>query len=130
MPFACGYCPTSSPDFKETISHLIIHHDREIKIEIMLRTLNFKIVPEMCHEQGRVISINDRMETIHVSKPNKVSKDNPLKKSLKQQVEHHNIQIMDSLGEKPGPKCSSITVEEHDDNLPLLSKCCQTLFRL
>ena len=45
----------------------------------------------------------------------------PLKKnSLKQQVEHHNIQIMDSLGENPGPKCSSITVEEHDENLPLL----------
>ena len=35
----------------------------------------------------------------------------PLKNSLKQQVEHHNIQIMDSLGENPGPKCSSITVE-------------------
>ena len=33
-------------------------------------------------------------------------------------------------GEKPGEKCSSITVEEHDENLPLLSKCCQTLFRL
>ena len=54
----------------------------EIKIEIMLRTLNFKIVPEMCHEQGRVISINDRTETIHVSKPNKVSKDSPFKKKL------------------------------------------------
>ena len=42
----------SSADFKETISHLIIeHHDREIKIKRMLRTLNFKIVPEMCREQ-------------------------------------------------------------------------------
>ena len=81
MPFTCGYCPTSSPDFKETISHLITdHHDREIKIEIRLLILNFKIVPEMCHEQGRVISINDRTETIHVSKPNKVSKDSSFKK--------------------------------------------------
>ena len=46
----------------------------------------------------------------------------PFKNSLKQQVEHHKIQIMDSLGENPGPKCSSITVEEHDENLPFLSK--------
>ena len=57
MPFTCGYCPTSSSDFKETISHLITdHHDREIKIKRMLRALNFKIVPEMCHEQGRDIN--------------------------------------------------------------------------
>ena len=55
----------------------------------------------------------------------------PFKKtSLKQQVEHHKIQIMESLGENSGPKCSSITVEEHDENLPFLSKCCQTLFTL
>ena len=87
-----------SADFK-TISHLIAdHHDREIKIKRMLRALNFKIVLEMCREQGREISINDSTETIHVSKPNKVSKDSPLKNSLKQQVEHHKIQIMDSLG--------------------------------
>ena len=37
-------------------------------------------------------------ETIHVSKPNKLSKDSPFKNSLKQYVEHHKIQIMDSLG--------------------------------
>ena len=84
MPFTCGYCPTLSPDFKETISHLITdHHDREIITERMLRTLNFKIVPEMCCEQGREISINDSMETIHVSKPNKVSKESPFKKLIK-----------------------------------------------
>ena len=98
----------------------------------MLRALNSKIFPEMCREQGREISIYDSRETIHGSKPNKVSKDtSPFKKThLKQQVEHLKIQIMDSLGENPGPKSSSINVEEHDENLPLLSKCCQTLFRL
>ena len=58
MPFTCEYCPTSSADFKETISHLITdHHDREIKIKRMLRALSFKIVPEMCREHGREISI-------------------------------------------------------------------------
>ena len=84
MPFTCGYCPTSSADFKETISLLITdHHDREIKIKRTLRALNFKIVSEMCHEQGREISINDSTETIHVSKPNKVSKDSPFKQLIK-----------------------------------------------
>ena len=82
MLFKCGYCSTSSADFKETISHLITdHHDREIKIKRMLRTLSLKIVQEMCREQGREKSINDSTETIHVSKPNKVSKDSPFKKT-------------------------------------------------
>ena len=36
-----------------------------------------------------------------MSKPNKVSKDIPFKNSLKQQMEHHKIQIMDSLGKIP-----------------------------
>ena len=49
----------------------------------------------------------------------------PLKNSLKQQVEHHGL-----IGKNPGPKCSNITVEEYDENLPILSKCWQTLFIL
>ena len=97
MSFTCGYCPTSSSDFKETISHLITdHHDRGIKIKRILQTLNFRIVPEMCREQGREISFNVSTETIHVSKPNKVSKDSPFKKLIKTAVVHHKIQIMDS----------------------------------
>ena len=105
MPFKCGYCPTSSADFKETISHLITeHHDREIKIKRMLRTLNFKIVPEMCREQRREISINDSTETIYVSKPNKVANDSPYKRSLKQQVEHHKIQNHGLIGGKSRTK--------------------------
>ena len=35
-------------------------------------------------------------------------------------MEHQKIQIMDSFGENPGPKCSSINVEEYDENLPLI----------
>ena len=38
---------------------------------------------------------------------------------------------MDSLGENPGPKCSSITVEEHDENsttlIEMLLNVIQTL---
>ena len=88
-------------DFKETISHLITeHHDREIKIKRMLRTLNFRIFPEMCREQRREISINDSTETIHVSKPNKVSKDSPFKNSLK----YHKIQNHGLIGGKSRTK--------------------------
>jgi hypothetical protein len=52
------------------------HHDNEIKSKLsegkLLRTLNFKIIPELCKEQGRTIPINEESETIHVSKPNEV----------------------------------------------------------
>ena len=58
-----------------------------------------------------------------MSKPIKASKDSPLEKLIK-------TAGGGLIGVNPGPKCSSITVEEHDENLPLLSKCCQTLFRL
>ena len=49
----------------------------------LLRTLNFKIIPELCREQGRTITINDERETIHVSKPNVIPKDSPFKKVVK-----------------------------------------------
>ena len=72
MPFACGYRPSSFGDFKETINPLITyHHDIEKKMDdTLLRTLNFKIVSEMCLYQGREHSINDSTETTQVSKPN------------------------------------------------------------
>ena len=82
-PLHVDIVPRRRQNSRKQISHLITdHHDWEIKIERMLRTLNFKIVPKMCREQGREISINDSTETIHVSKPNKVSKDSPFKKKL------------------------------------------------
>ena len=42
--------------------------------DTLLRTLNLKIVQEMCHDQGRELSINDSTETTQVSKPNQVQK--------------------------------------------------------
>ena len=87
MPFTCGYCPTSSSQFKETINHLVTSHsEKEIKMKKLdgtaLRTLNYQIIPDMCREQGREITLNEHTGTIHVSKPDKVPKDSPFKKLL------------------------------------------------
>ena len=45
--------------------------------------MNFKIIPELCMEQCRTITINKESETIPVSKPNVVPKESPLKKIVK-----------------------------------------------
>ena len=39
------------------------------KDNTLLRTLNFKIVPEMCHDQGRELSINDNTKSTRELKP-------------------------------------------------------------
>ena len=49
----------------------------------MLRTLSFKIIPELCREPGWEITINENTETIHVSKPNEIPNDSPFKKLIK-----------------------------------------------
>ena len=75
MPFVCGYRPSSFGDLEETINHLITyHHDSEKekkrKYNTLLQTLNFRIVPEMCHGQDRELSINDSVEITQELKPN------------------------------------------------------------
>ena len=69
MPFTCGYCPTSSSQFKETINHLVTSHsEKEIKMKTLdgtvLRTLNYQIIPDICREQGREITLNEHTGTI------------------------------------------------------------------
>ena len=88
MPFTCGYCPISSSQFKETINHLVTSHsEKEIKMKkldgTVLRTHNYQIIPNICREQGREITLNEHTGTIHVSKPDKVTKDSPFKKRIK-----------------------------------------------
>ena len=84
MPFTCGYCPNTTVDFKEIVNHLVTDHSsKEIKLKKFdgsyLRTLNFKVIPELCREQGREITLNENIGTIHDSKPNRVPKDSPSK---------------------------------------------------
>ena len=85
MTYLCVYCTEKLSTFSLIVQHLMEqHHDKEIKFKLpegkLLRTLNFKIIPELCREQCRTITINKESETIHVSKPNVIPKESPLKK--------------------------------------------------
>ena len=58
MLFTCGHCPQQSTTFTEIVKHLVTNHsDKEIKFKKVdgkyMRTLNFKIIPELFREQGR-----------------------------------------------------------------------------
>ena len=84
MTYLCVYCTDKLSTVSLIVQHLIEqHHDKEIKFKLsegkLLRTLNIKIIPELCREQCRTITINKDSEKIHVSKPNVVPKESPLK---------------------------------------------------
>ena len=88
MTYLCVYYTEKLSTFSLIVQHLMEqHHDKEIKFKLsegkLLRTLNFKIIPELWREQGRTITINNEGEMIHVSKPNVVPKESPLKKIVK-----------------------------------------------
>ena len=69
MTYLCVYCTEKLSTFSLIVQHLMEqHHDKE---------------PELCREQGRTITINKESEKIHVSKPNVVPKESPLKKIVK-----------------------------------------------
>ena len=81
MPFTCGYCPNTTVDFKEIVNRLVTDNsNKEIKLRKFdgsyLRKLNFNVIPELCREQGREITLNENIGTIHVSKSRK---ENPQK---------------------------------------------------
>ena len=44
-----------------------------------MRTINFKVMPDLCREQGRTITIDEIKEKIQISKVNVVPKDSPFK---------------------------------------------------
>ena len=76
----CVYCtfsvlhvrvivPKMTVDFKEIVNSLVTKHcNKEIKFNKFdgsyLRALNFKIIPELCGERGREITLNENKETI------------------------------------------------------------------
>ena len=63
--------------------------------DTLLRTLNFRIVPEMCHDQGRELSINDSTEPLKCQSATKFKSTVPLKQHVS--VGHKKTQITDSL---------------------------------
>jgi hypothetical protein len=86
--YRCSYCTERCHTFEEIIRHLSeIHSTKELKFmrqeECKLKTLNFKVVPELCREQGRVITLNSETERVHVSRASVIPKDSPYKKVVK-----------------------------------------------
>ena len=78
----CLYCDFKESTFGEAVRHLINSHStEELKIRKLekniLKTINFKVVPEIAREQGRVLTVNEQKESIHLSKPNLVPKKQP-----------------------------------------------------
>jgi hypothetical protein len=49
-----------------------------------IKVKNFKIIPVICRQQGRSITVNKTRETIHISRCNTVEKDSPCGKVSKQ----------------------------------------------
>lgn len=71
--FDCFCCLETSSSFESIVKHLILNHKgQEIKLKKkeknVLHTLNYRIIPEICQEQGRLITINFETEKIHLSK--------------------------------------------------------------
>jgi hypothetical protein len=74
--------------FKDAIEHTTVSHpNSEIKLKLLvgqkLRTMNYKITPELCREEGRKITVNTDNNTLHVSRANTIPKDSPFKKVVR-----------------------------------------------
>ena len=83
--FKCFYCEKECTCFPDIINHLIEHHPHdEIKFKKQednkIKHVSFKVIPELCREQGRLITLNETENKIHVSRPNLIPKDSPFKK--------------------------------------------------
>lgn len=85
MLYTCFYCTKTSQSFNDIISHLVENHsNKEIKFRHIcgskLKTIYFKIIPDLCREQGRTITVNNDTQTIHVSRCGENPKESPVKK--------------------------------------------------
>ena len=62
--FKCFYCEKECTCFPDIINHLIEHHPHdEIKFKKQednkIKHVSFKVIPELCREQGRLITLNE-----------------------------------------------------------------------
>lgn len=103
----CIYCKQIyNSTFSEIVTHLIEFHPEEtlkfsIKEENNTRVNNFKIIPEICRQQGRTISINESSNTIHISRCNNFVKDSPCGKVTKSSDNDvvANVEAVNETGE-------------------------------
>ena len=86
--YVCIYCQENLPSFSEILTHVIESHSEQTlrfsqKDGANIKVKNFKIIPEICRQQGRSITVNKTRETIHISRCNTVAKDSPCGKVSK-----------------------------------------------
>ena len=86
--FQCVYCDQTTESYKDIVHHQIeAHAFDELKFKRVdgehRKLLSYKLTPDMCREQGRVISVDEQTNTIHVSRRNINSNESPLKKICK-----------------------------------------------
>lgn len=86
--YVCIYCQENLPSFSEILTHVIESHSEQTlkfsqKDGANINVKNFKIIPEICRQQGRSITVNKTRETIHISRCNTVAKDSPCDKVSK-----------------------------------------------
>ena len=60
------------PFFSDIIHHLIEHHPQEqIRFKRhgnnKIKSISYKVIPDLCREQGRVITLNEAEQKLHVS---------------------------------------------------------------
>jgi hypothetical protein len=86
--YVCIYCQENLPSFSEILTHVIESHSEQTlkfsqKDGANIKVKNFKIIPEICRQQGRSITVNKTRETIHIARCNTVAKDSPCGKVSK-----------------------------------------------
>jgi hypothetical protein len=53
-------------------------------VAVNYKTIYFKIIPDLCREQGRTITVNNDTQTIHVSRCGENPEESPVKKIEKE----------------------------------------------
>lgn len=86
--YSCKYCQGRFTTFTEIISHICdTHGQNNIQFTrqdgTASKLFNFKVIPDLCREQGREITIKSEEEKIHISRTNVVPKDSPCSKYVK-----------------------------------------------
>ena len=113
--YRCFHCARDGTKFSDIINHITEDHsNEELKLQKLdgnkVRTVNFKIIPDLAREQGRVITINAESETIHLSRANTIPKDSPFKKVCR----YTSTPIETSLGDTECDGESEISETETD----------------
>ena len=90
MLYTCFYCTSTSQSFNDIIFHLVENHsNKEIKFrhvcDSKLKTIYFKIILDLCREQGRTITVKNDTQKNHISWCGENPKESPVKKKAKKE---------------------------------------------